>query len=125
MLGPLIPKCNHLQDALLDTVMLRLRTADGLDMEGFRSSYGSEATSAVHRALEPHMKTGLVLTLPRLPTSRNKEEPSSLPITEGADGERGIIDRKWDFRVRLSDPDGFLLSNSIISDVFASFSFKS
>ena len=105
--------------------MLSLRTADGLDMTGFRASFGQEAATAVHDALKIHIRQGLVLQMPRITiTSREGEPvPSSTPEIDIKNRDPG--DQDWDFRVRLSDPEGFLLSNSVISDVFAAFSFKS
>lgn len=79
------------EDALLNTVMLRLRTADGLNLGSFSSRFGDEAAKTVLSSLQKHLKSGLVL-------HSNQ-------------------------RVRLSDPHGFLLSNDIISDVFAAFQF--
>lgn len=55
-------------------------------------SHGDAAAAAVRAAVAGHAKRGLV---------------------EAFAGSRG------ESRVRLSDPEGFLLSNDIISDVFA------
>jgi oxygen-independent coproporphyrinogen-3 oxidase len=104
--------------------MLRLRTADGLDMASFSASFGPEAASAVHAALGEHIRRGLVHEMPRLPVLSDDDDDEGIKAL-GHDGDRQIRDEEWDLRVRLSDPDGFLLSNSIISDVFAAFSFKS
>lgn len=84
---------------MLDIVMMRLRTADGLDMADFRERFGEGAVRAVNAALEPHEAAALV--------ERRAKEPT---IEEGGKA----VDL-----VRLSDPDGFLVSNDIISDVFA------
>ena len=121
---PCVPLPPYPQDALLDTVMLRLRTADGLDMASFSASFGPEAASAVHAALGEHIRRGLVHEMPRLPVLSDDDDDEGIKAL-GHDGDRQIRDEEWDLRVRLSDPDGFLLSNSIISDVFAAFSFKS
>jgi len=85
------------EDQLLDTIMLRLRMADGLDLGQLSSSYGVEVADRVRAALHKHKATGCVQEL---------STPSG-----GA-------------QVRLSDPQGFLLSNDIISDVFAEFDMK-
>ena len=95
------------EDALLNTVMLRLRTADGLDMGSFSSRFGGEAAATVLSSLEKHLKSGLVIQCQRL--------PGSLPLT--------CQHEACNHRLRLSDPNGFLLSNDIISDVFAAFEF--
>jgi oxygen-independent coproporphyrinogen-3 oxidase len=87
------------QPDMLDVVMLALRTADGLDLTRFGRQYGEENAARVLRALERYEAGGLVL--------RSVEEVSEVAPT----GVR---------RVRLSDPDGLMLSNDIISSVFAS-----
>ncbi|KAL6762922.1 hypothetical protein V8C86DRAFT_2509146 [Haematococcus lacustris] len=87
-----------LEDRMLDTVMLRLRTADGLDLAEFASHYGEQAAELLKRAVEPHVASGRVLLLPDQSQDLSSDVPSK--------------------RIRLSDPLGFLVSNSIISDVF-------
>lgn len=226
---------------MLDTIMLRLRTADGLDMRRFAQRFGRDAAVVLCKALERHERRGLVLRLPRLPEEvieeggagpgpgpgagagagqgltcegpgadglRGKElayegvqqgrgaegsggvsqaectgggqdqgegaaldgsrasrqgaatpmaaeaqgagsgdGPQLIDVADGSDGslnqplessqvplpkghqdsqqrEGGAENGGWDFRLRLADPQGFLLSNDIISDAFAAFSFK-
>ena len=86
---------------MLDIVMLRLRTADGLDLGDFGERLGSGAVRAVKKALDPHEQAGLV------------EQSSEEGKEEKSEGSRGRA------VVRLTDPDGFLVSNDIISDVFS------
>jgi oxygen-independent coproporphyrinogen-3 oxidase len=89
---------------MLDVVMLALRTADGLDLARFARQYGEENAARVLRALGRYEADGLVLR-----TGDGGWEAGAL-------GARGSGER----RVRLSDPDGLMLSNDIISSVFAS-----
>jgi oxygen-independent coproporphyrinogen-3 oxidase len=82
--------------------MLSLRTADGLDLQLLEGRFGVQARRAAQRALGSFVGQGLVLGF-------------------GADGRRleagqGLGSAA---RVRLSDPEGFLVSNDVISDVFA------
>jgi oxygen-independent coproporphyrinogen-3 oxidase len=81
---------------MLDIVMMRLRTADGLDLDDFGHRYGSGPVRLLLRALEPHESAQLALR-ERAPDRK-----------EGALGT-----------LRLADPEGFLLSNDVISDIFA------
>ena len=83
-------------DDLLDTVMLRLRLADGLDLAAVAGQHGEVAATAIRRALEPHMARGLV-----------------------AAADLGRQSARAGSRFRLTDPAGFLVSNDVISDVFA------
>ena len=88
--GPSDPRETE-EDGLLNMVMLRLRTSDGLDMRDFSDRFGEDAAGTVTKSLQKHIERGLVLN--------------------------------QDHKIRLSDPNGFLLSNDIISDVFAAFKF--
>lgn len=83
------PSDDELAELALDTVMLRLRTCDGLDMRTFADAYGRKAARTVMRALLPHVRAG------------NAE-----------------IHRRPGLVVSLTDPGGFLVANDVISDVF-------
>lgn len=85
-------------DRLLDTIMLRLRLSDGLDLVQLAADHpqGRQAAAAVMTALQPHIKAGRVIV-----------------------DESGDSSKKLTGTVRLADPEGFVLSNDIISDVFA------
>ena len=82
------------EEQLLDTVMLRLRMADGLDLDRVAASFGFAAAEAIVESLKEHIGAGLV----------NKT--------------LGYNQRTALGTVSLSDPEGFLMSNDIISDVF-------
>jgi coproporphyrinogen III oxidase-like Fe-S oxidoreductase len=75
-------------ERLTDIVLKRLRTSDGLDMFTIRDRFGSQFCDAILRGSD------LALSL-------------KLATYDTATGS-----------LRLSDPDGFLFSNSIISSVF-------
>lgn len=122
------------QEEMLDVVMMRLRTADGLDLNTFEKSYGSSSARSIVSALEPHRQAGLVQVI------KNKEErkadggqASFNGCGSGMHGNSmehhehqaasqengGSKEELKGRRVRLTDPEGFLVSNDIISDVFA------
>lgn len=97
-------------DRLLDTVMLRLRLGEGLDLRQLAAGHpqGDEAADVVRAALAPHIARGWVLA-----------DAGGGGGAAGGGGEAlppGAVQR-----VRLADPQGFVLSNDIISDVFAAF----
>lgn len=79
-------------DRLLDAVMLQLRLGRGLDLDAVAAGHGTAAADAIRRAVRQHEASGLVT------------------LATGLDGSK---------RCRLTDPEGFLMSNDIISDVFA------
>ena len=126
-------------DQLLDTVMLSLRTADGLDLAAVAEQHGTAAAARILASLEPRLSWGLVSvveqqkqslagslesadrkTSQHIVTSSacNPQRPGSWKHIPRADGQGGD-DRITDWPcLRLTDPDGFLVSNDIISDVF-------
>jgi oxygen-independent coproporphyrinogen-3 oxidase len=84
------------EDILLDTIMLRLRTADGLDLKELAEGYGEDVVGTLLPTLHRYQEKGLV---------QLTEDPMKQNIV----------------RARLSDPDGYLLSSGVISDLFAAF----
>lgn len=94
-----VPECDNVQvdakekyrDMVYDTVMLRLRLADGLDLAHLGKLGGGQwhkIEDVVMDALKVHQ-------------------------------EEGMVEIMSETRVRLTDPKGFLMSNDIISDIFA------
>ena len=88
------------KERLLDAVMLRLRMSDGLDLDWLARHFGSSAASCVEGSLKAHVESGLVKR--RLPDHR--------VINSSAGSGLGCM--------RLDVPDGYLMSNDIISDAF-------
>lgn len=90
-----VPGWNSMQpesaeDSLLDYVMLRLRLADGIPVNALLERFGGQVLAAVEAGLE-------------LSTTKYayRTEVAGQP------------------HLRLSDPEGFLMSNDCISTVFA------
>jgi oxygen-independent coproporphyrinogen-3 oxidase len=79
-------------EILLDTLMVGLRLAEGLSLTALENQFGEAAIEQVLAGVRPHQQRGWV------------------EITESD----GIL------RIRLSDPEGFLFSNVILSDLFES-----
>lgn len=98
---------------MLDTIMLSLRTSDGLDLQRFRDRFGDRAASAVSATLQGHVEHGLVVPFADgaggVQWRSSSDRGSSSSVTVGAVAGS----------VRLRAPEGFLLSNAVISDVFA------
>jgi putative oxygen-independent coproporphyrinogen III oxidase len=76
------------EEALLDTLMLGLRLAEGLDLQVLASQFGERAVSQIQNCLNPYRQKGWV---------QLENAPS---------------------RLRFSDPEGFLFSNVMLSDLF-------
>ncbi|KIY99261.1 oxygen-independent coproporphyrinogenIII oxidase [Monoraphidium neglectum] len=114
------------EERLLDSIMLGLRTADGLDLRRLATDYGQEAAKKVLPVLRRHECEGLV-------ELRGAQGGTALASSSGraaaAGGGGAVVGAagadavavEWGDVVsaRLTDPEGFLLSNMIISDIFA------
>jgi len=75
-------------ESLLDSLMLGLRLSEGLNLEQLRAEFGATAIAQVLDTVEPHIQQGWV----------------------------ELVDQAT--RMRLCDPEGFLFSNVVLSDLF-------
>ncbi|GAB4146420.1 MAG: radical SAM family heme chaperone HemW [Cyanobacteria bacterium J069] len=82
---PTLPK-----ERLLDTLMLGLRLADGLNLDILTAEFGEAAIAPLLPRLQTHIERGWVEAAPP--------------------------------RIRLTDPEGFLFSNVVLSDLFETLS---
>lgn len=81
-------------DFLTDVIMKRLRTLDGLDLDWVQKRFGAEKK----RTIVNGVRLGLEMNIARL----------------DKDG----------MRLQLTDPEGFLYSNYIISSIFAELGYE-
>jgi len=79
------------EDEVGNLVMTRLRTSDGLDLDALRERHGGEIAADVLLGAELAIDLGLA-------------------TVSASEGSLGVL--------RLTDPRGFLMSNSIISSIF-------
>lgn len=99
------------EDIAMDVVMLSLRTARGLDLKSFRNAFGAAFVASLCKAYRPYVESGHVVCLDEHRRTITANEFSSL-LSKDDGIEQGLA------FVRLSDPDGFLLSNELISLAF-------
>ena len=85
-------------DLLLDTLMLGLRLQEGLAIAPLVRQFGEAAIVRVWQRLQPYRKTGWVAVEPE----------SAIEMT--------AIER-----IRLTNPEGFLFSNVVLTDLFEEF----
>lgn len=83
-------------DILLETLMLGLRLASGVDLVRLQQQFGQEAVSQITDILKPLGDRGWVEVV------STQEEPDQ-PATP---------------HLRLTDPEGFLFSNTILAELF-------
>lgn len=109
------------QDDLLDDVMLGFRLKEGLDLEALSAKYGATAANTVEAGAAEGLRRGWVVV--EDPSQPNRTIGIIADGTQSGDGGGGEVSRSnkrfVGRRLRLSDPDGFLFSNSVISSVFS------
>lgn len=99
------------KDLAADVVMLSLRTSRGLDLKSFIQTFGFGLAFSLCKAYESYVQSGHVMFLDEQRRTIEAEEFSSLLSDDCKMREVLAF-------VRLSDPDGFLLSNELISHAF-------
>lgn len=88
-------------EVLLDTLMLGLRLAEGLSLKQLTAQFGEATIAEVLACLQPYQQEGWVLR---------------------SSGDLADDSTENDSRIRLSDPDGFLFSNVVLTALFHRFS---
>ncbi|KAJ9140218.1 hypothetical protein P3X46_030891 [Hevea brasiliensis] len=104
---------NHLdaKDMAMDVLMLSLRTARGLDIRSFTDVFGGSVVYSLCKVYKPYIETGHVVCLDEERRAMTADEFNNLFTHEDEISSRLAY-------IRLSDPDGFLLSNELISLAF-------
>ncbi|NER24088.1 MAG: coproporphyrinogen III oxidase [Symploca sp. SIO1C2] len=98
--------CPHTpaEDILLETLMLGLRLAEGLNLSILTRQFGEATLEKIWACLQPHYRHGWVEVLDTEGQPVKLQEASRLPITG---------------KLKLTDPEGFLFSNTVLADLFA------
>ncbi|CAA3016714.1 uncharacterized protein LOC111399480 [Olea europaea var. sylvestris] len=99
------------KDLAMDIVMLSLRTARGLDLESFGEAFGGSLLLSICQVYRPYVETGHMICSDSNGRNITSDEYSFLLSNEHK------MNKVLGF-LRLSDPDGFLLSNELISLAF-------
>eukprot|EP00250_Pteridium_aquilinum_P016602 c23189_g1_i1 orf=57-1775(+) len=102
-------------DKLCDTIMLSLRLACGLDLRSISQNFGHDWTMCICKAFVPFVDSGHAIALDAdLEPMSPKMFSNSVTQVSTSETNGGVL------FIRLDDPEGFLLSNEIISSVFSS-----
>jgi oxygen-independent coproporphyrinogen-3 oxidase len=114
------------EEQLLDVIMLSLRLSDGLALQQLQRDYGREAVAPLLPAIQSFLQQGLMQVV--LLKDREKGHING----QHSSGDHGLVDADAVYyklcddlkegrecSVRLTDPAGFLLSNDVISELFA------
>lgn len=100
------------KDIATDVVMLSLRTARGLDLKYFGDTFGDSLVFSLCETYRPYVESGHIIFLDEQGRSITADELNA-PLLHQEDQIK-----KAPAFIRLSDPDGFLLSNELISLAF-------
>ncbi|MBD1936630.1 radical SAM family heme chaperone HemW [Microcoleus sp. FACHB-68] len=95
------------QDILLETLMLGLRLAEGLSLSGLAEKFGTGTLEKILTCLQPYHRQGWVEIL----------NPDGVPSAVSLGQNPPAFGQ-----LRLSDPEGFLFSNTILASLFRQFS---
>jgi coproporphyrinogen III oxidase-like Fe-S oxidoreductase len=95
---------NSHQDLLLETIMLGLRLTEGLNISELITKFGAEILNIIWKTLQPYYQQGWVEIL----------DSNGLPIQVNSGETIAAYSH-----IRLTDPEGFLFSNTILSTLFS------
>jgi len=90
-------------DYLLETLMLGLRLSEGLALPELNQKFGDQTTSQIVNSLEEFIRQGLI------------------KIDHQSEAALATVSQKFP-RIKLTDPSGFLLSNTVLASLFNTFS---
>ncbi len=94
-------------DALLETLMLGLRLAEGLSLSTLKCQFGEKLLQKIWKSLQPYRQQGWVEVVDEDGEAVDLLDAQRPPLTG------------W---LRLSDPEGFLFSNTVLADAFSQLS---
>lgn len=90
-------------DVLLETLMLGLRLAEGICLVSITQQFGDQTVERLWTALHPYYHNGWIEWVQEDGAVIDHSDVQKLSLTG---------------RLRLSDPEGFLFSNTILADLF-------
>jgi oxygen-independent coproporphyrinogen-3 oxidase len=91
-------------DVLLETLMLGLRLAEGLSLPTLFEQFGEEILEQIWKGLQPYYDRGWVEVVGVHAEVIELQDAQKLPLAG---------------QLRLSDPEGFLFSNTVLADLFS------
>lgn len=89
-------------ERVLESIMVGLRLKQGISLAGVDQVYGEAGLMALEKAIAPHIRQQWVIVEPEAVTPPGQNVTKFKPTS----------------RIRLSDPEGFLMSNQVIVDAF-------
>ena len=90
-------------DVLLETLMLGLRLAEGVSLSALTQKFTQQTVDRIWHCLQPYWRLRWVEIMAEDGAIATLDEGAQLPLSGN---------------LRLSDPEGFLFSNTILADLF-------
>jgi oxygen-independent coproporphyrinogen-3 oxidase len=102
------------EEVLLETLMLGLRLQEGVSLSALVSQFGQEKLNQIWTCLQPYQRQGWVEMTGAI-AQLYHEKGWDQVIENMFHGENLV----GDWRLRLTDPQGFLFSNVVLADLFS------
>ena len=99
-------------DVLLETLMLGLRLAEGVNLSALTEKFTQQTVDQIWRCLQPYWRQGWVEIV-----AADGGIPYGIAPLHATLGEDAKLPLSGN--LRLSDPEGFLFSNTILADLFS------
>jgi oxygen-independent coproporphyrinogen-3 oxidase len=99
-------------DVLLETLMLGLRLAEGVSLSALTQKFTQQTVDKIWRCLQPYWRQGWVEIM-----TQDRAIPYGIAPLHATLGEGAKLPLSGN--LRLSDPEGFLFSNTILADLFS------
>lgn len=112
------------QESLLETLMLGLRLSDGLNLMDLAKNFGEKTVEMVLNGLEPYLQKGWV-EFSEIESEIESESQAGIENNKENDKTVLITTAKrpgFSGRICLTDPEGFLFSNTVLASLFDQFS---
>ncbi|KAJ0236419.1 putative heme chaperone [Hirschfeldia incana] len=101
-----------LKDVATDIIMLSFRTSRGLELKEFGEAFGRKVVNSICKVYEPYVESEHIVCLDDMRREVMSDEFKELVGNDEVKVEDHVR------YLRLRDPDGFLLSNELISLAF-------
>ena len=98
-------------EALLDQLMLGLRLADGVNLAQVAQQFGTQSVLTILACLSPYRQQGWIEQL------RDESDETPVSALVGSQAFTQELNGRSP-RLRLTDPEGFLFSNVVLSSLF-------
>jgi len=98
-------------EALLDQLMLGLRLADGVNLAQVAQQFGTQSVLTILACLSPYRQQGWIEQL------RDESDETPVSTLVGSQAFTQELNGRSP-RLRLTDPEGFLFSNVVLSSLF-------